>query len=74
MFPFQAPPKRLFAGLRLEDLKDPRAHAHAIKEAEVLAARFSPRLDTALTELRGELSEKTLAPFEEAAKWAYKLD
>lgn len=74
MFPFKQPPKRLFAGLRPEDLKDPRAHAHAIEKAEVLAARHSPRLDAALTELRGELSEKTLAPFEEASKWAYTLD
>ena len=74
MFPFQEPPKRLFSGLRPEDLSDPRAHAHAVKKAEVLAARFSPRLNAALTELRGELSERTLKPFEEASKWAYTLD
>lgn len=74
MFPFNQPPKRLFAGLRPEDLGDPKAHAHAVKKAEVLAAHHSPRLDAALTELRGELSERTLKPFEEASKWAYTLD
>jgi hypothetical protein len=73
MFPFKLPPKRLFAGLRPRDLRDPRAHAHAIKKAEVLAAHHSPRLDAALTELRGELSGRTLAPFQEASSWAVVL-
>ena len=73
MFPFPEPPKRLFAGLRPEDLNDPKSHAHALKKAEELAAYHRPRLDDALTELRKELSEKTLAPFETAQIWAVTL-
>lgn len=73
MFPFTVPQKRLFAGLREEDLKDPRAHTHAVAKAEVLARVHSPRLDAALVALKLDLTTSTLAPFEEAAQWAVTL-